>query len=239
MTNNGLRSQTPSLFKPHQLFFPSPSHFQVITAGVAAVAFVSAATFVRSSQAAKKRKKEDEGKARRASATLKLRFVAWVQTAVAAEEYHALDKLEVHLDTEKVELDVLEAKTRETTHRAEKNEKWLATSHAEETRALMEDVRLGGILQGRLEEQLEAERDVREIRKKRFKGYVAAAKERAKTAELTLATISGLLKIEQVMGRTITSTHVPDTILHGVESYFFFTLILFDQLKCQCFYTCL
>ncbi|CAN0099735.1 unnamed protein product [Ectocarpus sp. 12 AP-2014] len=61
----------------------------------------------------------------------------------------------------------------------------------------MEDVRLGDILQGRLEGQLKAERDVREIRKKRFKGDVAAAKERAKTAELTLATISGLLKIEQ------------------------------------------
>ncbi|CAM9293723.1 unnamed protein product [Ectocarpus sp. 12 AP-2014] len=177
-----------------------PNYSMVITAGVAAVAFVSAATFVRSSQAAKKRKKEDEGKARRASATLKLRFVAWVQTAVAAEESNALDTLEVHLDTECVELDVQEAKTRETTHRAEKEEKRLATtrrSHAQEIRALMEDVRLGEILQGRLEGQLEAERDVREIRKKRFKGDVAAAKERAKAAELTLATISGLVKIEQ------------------------------------------
>ncbi|CAM9696288.1 unnamed protein product [Ectocarpus sp. 6 AP-2014] len=177
-----------------------PNYSMVITAGVAAVAFVSAATFVHSSQAAKKREKEDEGKARRASAILKLRFVAWVQTAVAAEESNALDTLEVHLDTENVELDVLEAKTRETTHRAEKKEKRLATirrSHAEETRALMEDVRLGEILQGRLGRQLEAETGVREIRKKRFKGDVAAAKERAKTAELTLATISGLLKIEQ------------------------------------------
>lgn len=175
----------------------------MITAGVAAVALVSAATFVRGAQASKKRKKQDEGKARRPSATLKARFFAWVQTAVAAQkESDALDTLEVHLDTKKVELDVLEAKLRETTHRAEKKEQRLARtrrSYTEETRALMEDVKLGEILQGGLEGQLEAERDVREIRKKRYKGDVAAAKERAKNAELTLASISGLLKIEQVM----------------------------------------
>lgn len=125
------------------------------------------------------------------------------QQARAAREAEdrMLDQLKAQCIADDIDVGVLRAEAGKATSRAEQAEhraKVLQQAHGREVRDLEIDAGFGGMVSGRLEGQLAAERQVCVLRKERLESALVLDKERADRAELSVAMVWECLEREKV-----------------------------------------